>query len=169
MSDNKKARIRLEKMFGKICMIEAAGIRCIPKEERKKIKGYKKYEDQITFHHIKERCKGGAATTENGALVKGYNHIWLHSLPEDEKEAVNKKLIQFKIAFLSFTDKGIEPMSKPITIDFDVDKSDCITIPAYDITREEFEKRSKFNRAKAKQETRKLIDEQLDEDDYFER
>lgn len=35
---NKKARQKLEKIFGKICMVEESGIRKIPMEERRKIK-----------------------------------------------------------------------------------------------------------------------------------
>ena len=163
MSDNKRARMKLERIYGKICMIEAAGIRCIPISERRKIKGYKKYDDMITFHHIREKCKGGDATPDNGALVKGYNHQWLHSLPEEEKQAVNKKLIEFKISALAFTEKGIQPTSQPVTLTLDVDSSDCITIPVYDVTKEDLAKRKKFNRARVKRETEQFIEEELED------
>ena len=55
MSSNKSARQELERLFGKRCMIEELGIRYIPKKERRKIKGYTKYDDCLTFHHIKEK------------------------------------------------------------------------------------------------------------------
>lgn len=57
MSENRGIRRRLEQIFGKICMIEELGIRKIPKAKRKKIAGYKKYDDEITYHHIKEKSK----------------------------------------------------------------------------------------------------------------
>ena len=41
------------------------------------------------YQQKKERNKGGKKTIENGALIKEYNHVWLHSLPEEEKEKVN--------------------------------------------------------------------------------
>ena len=55
MSSNKSARQKLEKLYGKKCMIEELGIRYIPKKERRKIKGYTKYDECLTFHHIKEK------------------------------------------------------------------------------------------------------------------
>lgn len=103
MSSNSSARKRLERIFGKICFIEELGIRKIPIEERRKIKGYNKYEDKITYHHIKEKSKGGKATEENGALIKGYNHAWLHTLPEEDKQKINNAMIEFKAAFIQAT------------------------------------------------------------------
>lgn len=130
MSDNKSARMELERIFGKICMIEEAGIRYIPKEKRKKIKGYTKYDEVLTYHHIKEKHTGGKATFENGALIRGYNHRWLHSLPEEEKELVNQQLQEYKMRIMALQGNGQVTSSKSISLDFNMD--DCITIPVYD-------------------------------------
>ena len=54
---NKKARQALEKIYGKGCMMEKAGIR--------KIKGIKKQDRQITYHHLRPKRLGGQATIEN--------------------------------------------------------------------------------------------------------
>ena len=54
---NKKARQALEKICGKGCMMERAGIR--------KIKGIKKQDRQITYHHLRPKRLGGQATIEN--------------------------------------------------------------------------------------------------------
>lgn len=54
---NKKARQALEKLYGKGCMMERAGIR--------KIAGVKKQDRQITYHHLRPKRLGGQATVEN--------------------------------------------------------------------------------------------------------
>ena len=54
---NKKARQALEKLYGKGCMMERAGIR--------KIAGVKKQDNQITYHHLRPKRLGGQATVEN--------------------------------------------------------------------------------------------------------
>ena len=59
MSSNRSARMELERLFGKICMIEELGIRNIPKNKRRKIKVYTKYDDVLTYHHIHEKQFGG--------------------------------------------------------------------------------------------------------------
>lgn len=161
--DNKKARQKLERLYGKICMVEASGIRKIPKEQRRKIKGYTKYDDVITFHHLKEKSKGGKATVENGALVMGYNHRWINSLSEKDREQVNRRLREFKVMTLGITEKGIEEIDSA-TITPEIFQKGFIEIPAFDTTKEEFEKRKKFNRAQAKREFQRQVDEYFEED-----
>lgn len=166
--DNKKARQKLERLYGKICMVEAANIRYIPVEQRRKIRGYTKYDDIITFHHIKEKSKGGKATVENGALVKGYNHRWINSLSEEDREKVNERLVEFKIMTLGITDKGLE-VEDSATITPDILDEGFIEIPVFNTTKEDLEKREKFNRAKAKRDFQKKIDEYYNgeyDDDY---
>lgn len=165
--DNKKARQKLERLHGKICMVEAANIRYVPVEQRRKIKGYTKYDDIITFHHIKEKSKGGKATVENGALVKGYNHRWINSLSEEDRERVNERLVEFKIMTLGIIDKGLE-VEDSATITPDILDGGFIEIPVFDTTKEDLEKREKFNRAKAKRDFQKKIDEYYngEYDDY---
>lgn len=162
MSSNKSARQELERLFGKKCMIEELGIRYIPKKERRKIKGYTKYDECLTFHHIKEKHNGGKSTAENGALVRGYNHRWLHSLPDYQKEQINQALQQYKLTLLAkrleADESGqIREVTAEIPLEFDT--KDFIEIPVFD-TKEKPQKR-KFNRAKVKREFQKQVDEAL--------
>lgn len=129
MSKNKSVRQELEKIYGPGCMVERAGIRYIPIEERKQIKGYKKSQEKITYHHIKEKSKGGPKTVQNGALVKGYNHTWIHQLDEVEREGINKKLQEFKLSIVQLRN-GKAINGKSIDLDFNIGDN-CITIPVY--------------------------------------
>lgn len=162
MSSNKSARQELERLFGKKCMIEELGIRYIPKKERRKIKGYTKYDECLTFHHIKEKHNGGKSTAENGALVRGYNHRWLHSLPDYQKEQINQALQQYKLTLLAKrleADESGQIREVTAEIPLEFDPKDFIEIPVFD-TKEKPQKR-KFNRAKVKREFQKQVDEAL--------
>ena len=170
---NQRAKNRLIQKFGKICMVEEAGIRKIPRAVRIKIKGYKMSDDMITFHHLIPRRKGGKATPENGALVKDYNHRWLESLSEEEREDVNNQLRDFKLNFsqLHAGKNGLE-VDNSGTIDLDfggMEEEDCIVIPAFDTTREDKKKKGKYKtRAQLKVESQKEIDDILYNDDDLE-
>ena len=147
MSSNKSIRNKMIKKYGKRCMVEAAGIRYIPISKRRKIKGYRKSQETLTYHHIKERQFGGETTEENGAIIKGYNHAWLHSLSEEEKEEVNKRLQEYKLSVALIGDEGIQAE----VLDFDL-SDESFEINLLPQTKEIKKKRSKFNRAKEKQE-----------------
>lgn len=59
---NSTGRKLLEERYGKGCFMERAGIRKITPEQEekyKKIFGFKKLDRTISYHHIKERSKGG--------------------------------------------------------------------------------------------------------------
>lgn len=161
MSNNKGIRNRMIQKYGKRCMIEAAGIRCIPIEKRRKIKGYKKQQDQLQYHHIKERKDGGPSTEENGAVIKGYNHAWLHQLPESKKQEVNEALQRYKMNIALLLNGTVDYVEQ-IELSFEPD--DEIIIPVYETTEED---RKKFNRAKQKRQTRREIEEYyMDPDEY---
>lgn len=166
MSSNKGARQALIQKFGKICMIEEAGIRKIPLSERRKIKGYKKSDDQITYHHLRAKRNGGRATEENGALVKGYNHQWLERLPEEEREVVNSKLREFKLNFsgIAITDNGIETVeSGSVPLEFNFENNDSIIIPVFDCQKSDKKRKQKpKTRAQLKKETQERIAEDLE-------
>ena len=49
-----------------------------------------------------------------------------------------------------------------IDLDFDLNEKDVIIIQVHNTTKEKYEKRKKFNRAKVKRETQKFINEELD-------
>lgn len=103
MSSNRSIRSIMEAKYGKKCMMEEAGIRFIPVEERRKIKGYRKTDEAITYHHLRPRCKGGPATEENGALLKGYNHQWLEKQSKTTRERINRQLRQYKADFVKMS------------------------------------------------------------------
>lgn len=161
-SKNKSTRLELERIYGKGCMIERAGIRYIPMEKRKKIKGYSKNQEKMTYHHIKEVKEGGKATVENGAVLKAYNHAWLHTLPEDQKQEVNRKLQDFKLHVLEMTGNGemIQAHEVPLEFSrFELGDEEFITIEVYDTTPEQ---RKQLKKKKVKEE-RKHRGETYDE------
>lgn len=158
-NENKSARKSLEELYGKGCFIERAGIRFISREEekcmKKKLRLRKRLDRTITYHHIKPKSKGGRATIENGANMARYNHDWLESLPQEQRDKVNERLQQFKlnIDMIRIRDKGIET-SNPVSIDLNFDFNDFIEIPVYD------DSKLKYNRAKEKEELRRIIKEE---------
>lgn len=159
----------LEQIYGEGCFMERAGIRCITSEEeqmmKKRIKGFKKLDRTISYHHIRERHEGGKVTIENGANLAAYNHAWLHQQSPEVKNSINRQLQEFKMSIvkMSFDETGLREEIIADQVPLKQDK--YISIKAYDNTEYDLEKRKqKFNRAKAKQETQKLIDEILYED-----
>lgn len=168
MSRNDAARRDLERLFGKICFIEKLGIRYIPPKDRKKLKGYSKYDDVITYHHIQERHTGGKATVENGALVRGYNHKWLHSLPDREKQLVNDAMQEYKASVLRAKSKGVDIQPEDI-----LTPEDLYQVLQFakitNLAQFQNKRNQKFNRAKEKQEARRIIEEALYGDEEDER
>lgn len=73
-------------------------------------------------------------------------------------------LRQFKLqgGIVVPTQEGTLEVQQPIQIEFNFDMSDCITIPVYGNTKEDYEKRKKFNRAKEKRKTQRFIEDELD-------
>lgn len=162
---NKTGRNLLEQRYGKGCFMERAGIREITEDEEQEnirtIKGYKKLNREITYHHIFEKQYGGKVSIENGANLASYNHEWLHEQTPEVKEKINRQLQEFKrqldVTQIKVTDKGLD-IQKPSRLEFDM--SDCIEIPLYENIKESSPKHS-FNRAKVKRETMKMIEEEL--------
>ena len=162
--DNKKARKKLEKIYGKGCFIERMGIR--------KIKGVKPIDKTITYHHLKKRSEGGKATVENGANLAWENHAWLHSLPEAQQKDLNNRIREWKLNYLierggDITQHGSIDLTEIMPDD------ECITIKLEDNVKEQnIEERAmqekatkqKFNRAKIKRITQQLIEE-MEEDE----
>ena len=150
--------------MAKVALWKELGIRIITEEYEKKlrqIKGVKKLDRGITFHHIKERHDGGEVSMQNGANLAAYNHTWLHQQSPEVKEEINRKLQEFKRSIdVVLLNTGEKELSAEQATKIDIDMSDTITIPAYD-TIEEVKTKKKFNRAKAKQELKQLIDEEL--------
>ena len=176
MADNASKRKQLEKIYGKGCMFKKARVeeqieklrtiktyKTFLKETRYTGKKIQQLENNMTFHHLKHVSEGGSTSVENGAIVNELAHRYLHSLPRNEEEIINDMIREYKLTggVLVPTEKGME-IQQPLQIDLDFNMEDCITIPVYDNTREDYEKRKKFNRAKVKRETQKFIEEELD-------
>lgn len=164
---NSTGRKLLEQIYGKGCFMERAGIREItPEQEQKlrKIKGFKKIDRTISYHHIKERSIGGEVSVENGANLAVYNHQWLHEQPPEVRKQINKKLQDFKYLVDSLSmvvDKhGMNIIDKKT---FSMDNSEPLVIPVktYKVVKEGDTIKRDFNRAKIKKETQKMIEEEL--------
>lgn len=161
---NSKARKDLERIFGKGCFMERAGIRTI--------KGVRKDARLMTYHHLKHKSEGGKATTENGANLYLENHQFLHSLPRGEEERINNAIRRWKANFLAL--KGLSEITDSASVDFpDLTKDeDCVIIELEQNTEEQekmlkkIKKQQKFSRAQVKRQTQKLIDEELYEEDF---
>ncbi len=155
---NSKARKDLERIFGKGCFMERAGIRTI--------KGVRKDARLMTYHHLKHKSEGGKATVENGANLYAENHQFLHSLSRGEEEKINNVIRRWKANFL--TTNGLGEIIDSASLDFpDLTKDeDCVIIELEENTEEQkklrkSKKQQKFNRAQTKRLTQKLIDEEL--------
>lgn len=97
--NNKAIKNSMIKKYGKKCFIEELGLRTREEIEQdlKRFKKSKRAELlMLTFHHIKERRYGGAATEENGAILRNINHIWFNSLDMNEQRRINKLFQEYK-------------------------------------------------------------------------
>ena len=102
MSDNSKIKKRMIAKYGSKCFIEELGIRSkeeVEKELRLYGKGQRKRMDMLTYHHIIERCKGGIATEENGAILRNINHQWFNRLNRQQQREINKMFQEYKKKF----------------------------------------------------------------------
>lgn len=159
---NSKARKRLEKIYGKGCFMERAGIR--------EITGFRKDSYVMTYHHMRHKSEGGKATDENGAVLALENHVFLHSLPRAEEEVINNKIRRWKANFLTMKSNGEIEDSASLTFPDLTNDEECIIIDLQENTEEQerlrrMKKEQKFNRAKVKRETQKLVNEIIDDEE----
>lgn len=68
MSSNKRAKERLIELYGEECFIDKLQLRR-DGERRYTGKGQMKKMKQLTYHHIREKSKGGKATVENRSFI----------------------------------------------------------------------------------------------------
>ena len=102
MSSNKEVKKRMIAKYGSKCFLEELGIRSkeeVEKELRLYGKGQRKIMDMLTYHHIKERCKGGQATEENGAILRNINHQWFNRLSQQQQREINEMFQEYKRKF----------------------------------------------------------------------
>ena len=150
---NKRKKEELIKIYGPKCFIEELGLR-EPTEidkERKRYKGKKqlKIMDELTYHHIIERCKGGPTTLENGAILRNINHQWLNRQSKERQAEINEMFREYKKKFhrlqiytAQLTTTGIQ---KTEVIEFE-ELEEFIEIPAYDITPEDQKKYEEYKK-----------------------
>lgn len=167
--ENKTARKRLQRKYGKGCMFENA--HCEQQIEKlRTIKTFKKYleekkyksneirkkQKKLSYHHLKHRSEGGRTTLDNGAVVSELVHSYMHSLPREHEEVINNMIRQYKIHVATLNGNGkVEQVQE---IEFDM--SDCIEIEVFDYDSKK--KKMPKSRAKLKVETEKLRQEYVD-------
>lgn len=150
-SKNTKVKKKLIELYGPECFIEKLHLR--PPEtypKRYKSKGQLKRMKALSYHHIKERSKGGPTTIENGALLSTENHEWFNKQPPEVQAALNKKFKEYKECKVVYSDD--------VQVDFEIK---CTSFQIDDRLKE----KQKYNRAKAKRELERRIDEEYEWDD----
>lgn len=95
MSSNKSAKEALIARYGKQCFIERLKLRDTSNIRYTGTGQYKRMK-QLTYHHIKERCKGGQATIENGALLSAENHQWFNQQSREKQQQMNNMFQELK-------------------------------------------------------------------------
>lgn len=145
MSSNKSAKEKLIKLYGAECFIDKLKLRKYDKPVHYTSKGQKKRMEMLTYHHILEKSKGGKATVENGALLSAENHIWFHKQSKEAQKIMNNAFQEYKRKCRVEITDDIPEM--PFEIDLiELEVADHIKV-------------KKFNRAKQKQDTMKIIKE----------
>lgn len=161
---NRKVRIALASVFGSGCMFKKSHAEEFV-EKLGKITTYKKFKEQkhytakdvkrleavMTLHHLKHRSEGGETSARNGAIINELAHRYMHSLPRSQEEIINDYIREWKKRYYEQCEvELVDDLEEPIEIDmseFYVGKQLKVR---------------KFERAKAKQETKELIDEYYD-------
>lgn len=152
MSDNKRAKEKLIKLYGAECFIKKLKLRKDVEPKRYKSKGQIKRMKQLTFHHIRMRKNGGKATVENGALLSAENHAWFHKQSPQAQAEMNELFQEYK-----------RTHSKECQVVFVDDVPTPFEIKVMEFRIDERERhKEKYNRAKDKREVQQLIDEELD-------
>lgn len=152
MSDNKRAKEKLIKLYGAECFIKKLKLRKDVEPKRYKSKGQIKRMKQLTFHHIRMRKDGGKATVENGALLSAENHAWFHKQSPQVQAQMNEMFQEYK-----------RQQSQECRVVFVDELETPFEIKAMEFRIDEREqKKTKYNRAKDKREVQKRIEEELD-------
>lgn len=173
---NKSAKQLLEMIYGKGCMFHKARIaeriekmggiktyKVFKEETRYKRKKLNELEKSMTYHHLKHKSEGGETDIDNGVIINELAHRYIHSLPRNQEEVINNMLRNYKLQCgVLIPKKGDIEIQNGTTIEIEEQIDDFIIIPAYDNTIEDCTKR--FNRAKIKRDTLKLIEESLDDE-----
>ena len=151
MSSNKSARQQLIRRYGSIDFLDKLKIK-VPSSVRYKSKGQLKKMKQLTYHHIKERSKGGETTIENGALLTWEHHEWFHQQSSEIQQELNSAFQELK--------RRID-RSKKVSIMF-VEEEELDFPFMINLMKISVDKQGRikaYNRSKKKRENKKEIDE----------
>lgn len=149
MSSNKNAKQELIRRYGAECFIEKLHLRKDTTPRRYTSKGQKKRMKQLTYHHIRMKKDGGKATVENGALLSAENHSWFHQQSPQAQGYMNAIFQEYKKQIDECTVVFVDELDLPFEVRamyFSIDE------------------KGRFNRAKEKRETQKIIDEYYDQE-----
>lgn len=150
---NRSIKRRMIAKYGEECWIDKLHLR--PVKDTPKVyksKGQLKRAKQLTFHHIKERSKGGRATEENGAILSAENHEWFNKQSPEVQAKLNQIFQDYK---KSFAEGSIDSSGSRVTPSIDIeelDYDDFMTLA-----------KSRYNRAKVKREFQKRVEEELED------
>ena len=145
---NKNVKRTLIERYGEKCFIEILHLRIDTTPRRYKSKSQMRKMKQITYHHIKMKKDGGNATVENGALLSRENHQWFHQQSEQAQDYMNNLFQEYKRRFDECEVVYVDDLQLPFevrAVEFTIDE------------------KGRFNRAKEKRETKRLINEYYDE------
>ena len=109
----------------------------------------------LTYHHIRERRKGGKATVKNGALLSMENHQWFHKQSKAFQKYMNTAFQEYKRQVdesIECTVKLVDDLDTP----FEIRATDIILDKNGRLLSEE--KKEKYSRAAKKREDRKLAE-----------
>lgn len=150
MSSNRNIKLKMIAKYGEDCWIDKLHLRPAEDTPRKySSKGQLKRMKQLTFHHIKERSKGGRATEENGALLSAENHEWFNKQPKEVQDKLNQIFQEYKKSFnQNHPDSSTSEYDTSVSLSYDK----VISLA-----------KSSYNRAKDKREARKRIQEDLND------
>ena len=149
MSSNRNIKLKMIAKYGNECWIDKLHLRPCIEPRIYKGKGQLKRMKQLTFHHIKERSKGGRATEENGALLSAENHAWFHKQPKEVQDKLNQIFQEYKKSFnQNHPDSSTPEHNTSVSLSYDK----VISLA-----------KASYNRAKDKREAKKRIQEDLDD------
>lgn len=161
MSSNKAVKERLIARYGAECFIErlklrdTSGLKYTGKNQYKKMK-------MLTYHHIKEKSKGGKATIENGALLSAENHAWFHQQDRADRERMNNAFQELKRNI----DNNYEECTIELAPEEEIELPVELNVMAVNLEEDskgninikpQKKAKKKYNRAKTKRKTNKLI------------
>lgn len=145
MGRNTRVKNKLIELYGPECFIEKLHLRKDPKRKYTS-KAQKKKMKELTYHHIRERSKGGDTSIENGAILSAENHQWFNKQSPEAQAYMNKKFQEYKECKVVFTD-DIQPKFKIEAVIFEVDP-------------EKKKIKTKYNRAKEKRDFERRVEEE---------